>query len=94
MTTSELASTGTPQRVVVGVDGSPASLQALQWALSYASATHSQVREPVVLQPVEGALPQHHRRRGAAFACTQVAAAAETVRQQGAADKPVAGSTM
>ncbi len=43
MTTSELASTGIPQRVVVGVDGSPASLQALQWALSYASATHSQV---------------------------------------------------
>jgi nucleotide-binding universal stress UspA family protein len=43
MTTSEAPSTHTPPRVVVGVDGSSASLKALQWALDYASATHSQI---------------------------------------------------
>ncbi len=43
MTTSEDTSVRSPQRVVVGVDGSPASLQALQWALGYAAATSSRV---------------------------------------------------
>lgn len=43
MTTSEAPSTHTPPRVVVGVGGSSASLKALQWALDYASATHSQI---------------------------------------------------
>jgi len=43
MTASEITIARNPQRVVVGVDGSPASLQALQWALDYASATNSHV---------------------------------------------------
>jgi nucleotide-binding universal stress UspA family protein len=43
MTTSEPTPTHTPPRIVVGVDGSAASLQALQWALDYGSATHSQI---------------------------------------------------
>ena len=37
MTTSEVPRIRSPQRVVVGVDGLPASLQALQWALGYAA---------------------------------------------------------
>ncbi len=41
MTTSE--TTSTRPRVVVGVDGSAASLKALQWALGYASATQSRI---------------------------------------------------
>ena len=43
MTTSEATATHTPPRVVVGVDGSAASLKALQWAVDYASATQSQI---------------------------------------------------
>ena len=38
MTTSEATPARTPRRVVVGVDGSAASLNALQWAVDYASA--------------------------------------------------------
>jgi nucleotide-binding universal stress UspA family protein len=34
-------STSAPDRVVVGIDGSPASQEALEWALRYASATGS-----------------------------------------------------
>ena len=43
MAVSEVTSVQNSHRVVVGVDGSPASLQALQWALGYASATNSLV---------------------------------------------------
>ena len=43
MTTSDAQSTHTQPRVVVGFDGSSASLKALQWALDYASATLSQI---------------------------------------------------
>jgi nucleotide-binding universal stress UspA family protein len=43
MTTTEATLAHTPPRVVVGVDGSAASLKALQWAVDYASATQSQV---------------------------------------------------
>jgi nucleotide-binding universal stress UspA family protein len=35
------ASSTSPGRVVVGVDGSPASIQALRWALNYARVTRS-----------------------------------------------------
>jgi nucleotide-binding universal stress UspA family protein len=39
--TMEPQSTSTSDRIVVGVDGSPASLQGLEWALRYASLSHS-----------------------------------------------------
>jgi nucleotide-binding universal stress UspA family protein len=41
--TSEIQSTSASDRVVVGVDGSPASLEALEWALRYSSMTRSAV---------------------------------------------------
>lgn len=41
--TSESQSTSGPNRVVVGVDGSHASLGALEWALHYASMSHATV---------------------------------------------------
>ena len=43
MTTSEARPTDSPPRLVVGVDGSSASLKGLHWALDYASATQSKV---------------------------------------------------
>ena len=43
MTSSEIESNLALHRVVVGVDGSPPSFRALQWALGYASATKSPV---------------------------------------------------
>lgn len=43
MTMPERLPADGPPRVVVGVDGSPASLDALQWAVEYASATQSLV---------------------------------------------------
>ena len=41
--TTENQWTSTSDRVVVGVDGSHASLEALEWALRYASLNHSNV---------------------------------------------------
>ncbi len=41
--TRETQSTSTSDRVVVGVDGSPASLEGLEWALRYASLNKSDV---------------------------------------------------
>jgi nucleotide-binding universal stress UspA family protein len=41
--TTENQSTSTSDRVVVGVDGSPASLAGLEWALRYASLSQSNV---------------------------------------------------
>ncbi len=41
--TTETQSTLPSDRVVVGVDRSPASLQGLEWALRYASLSHSNV---------------------------------------------------
>lgn len=41
--TTEIQSAPASGRVVVGVDGSPASLEALEWALRYSSMTRSDV---------------------------------------------------
>ena len=41
--TTEIQSAPASDRVVVGVDGSPASLEALEWAPRYSSMTRSAV---------------------------------------------------
>jgi nucleotide-binding universal stress UspA family protein len=55
MTDPRIDSARASQQVVVGVDGSPASLRALQWAADYATARHMHVE---VVVAVDSSFPQ------------------------------------